>query len=69
MHYGMVVVLPMGISLFATPFGVGYYAACAIGRIEPAEGMKPILGYVAALFVGLAIVAAIPWISTGFLKG
>ena len=68
-HYAMVVVLSMGIGLFAPPFGVGYYAACAIGRIEPAEGMKPILGYVAALFVGLAVVAAIPWISTGFLKG
>ena len=66
-HYAMVVVLSMGIGLFAPPFGVGYYAACAIGRIEPAEGMKPILGYIAALFVGLAVVTAIPWISTGFL--
>ena len=66
-HYAMVVVLSMGIGLFAPPFGVGYYAACAIGRIDPAKGMKPIMGYVAALFVGLAIVAAIPWISTGLL--
>ncbi len=66
-HYAMVVVLSMGIGLFAPPFGVGYYAACAIGRVDPAQGMKPILGYVAALFVGLAIVAAIPWISTGLL--
>ena len=30
-HYAMVVVLAMGIGLFAPPFGVGYYAACAIG--------------------------------------
>ena len=66
-HYAMVVVLSMGIGLFAPPFGVGYYAACAIGRIDPAEGMKPIFGYVLALLVGLAIVAAVPWISTGFL--
>jgi tripartite ATP-independent transporter DctM subunit len=66
-HYAMVVVLAMGIGLFAPPFGVGYYAACAIGRINPSEGMKPIVGYVLALIVGLAIVAAVPWISTGFL--
>jgi TRAP-type C4-dicarboxylate transport system permease large subunit len=66
-HYAMVVILAMGLGLFAPPFGVGYYAACAIGRIDPAKGMKPIMGYVAALFVGLAIVAAIPWISTGLL--
>jgi hypothetical protein len=29
--------------------------------------MKPILGYIAELMVGLIIVAAVPWISTGFL--
>ena len=34
-HYAMVVILSMGIGLFAPPFGVGYYAACAIGRVEP----------------------------------
>ena len=66
-HYAMIVVLSMGIGLFAPPFGVGYYAACAISRIHPDEGMKPILGYIAALVVGLAVVAAVPWIATGFL--
>ena len=66
-HYAMVVVLAMGIGLFAPPFGVGYYAACAISRIHPNEGMKPIVGYMVALFIGTVIVAAIPWISTGFL--
>src|SRR5216117_4545091 len=50
-HYAMVVVLAMGIGLFAPPFGVGYYAACAISRIQPDEGMKPILGYILALLV------------------
>jgi TRAP-type C4-dicarboxylate transport system permease large subunit len=66
-HYSMVVILSMGIGLFAPPFGVGYYAACAISRINPDEGMRPIVGYILALVVGLAIVAAVPWISTGFL--
>jgi tripartite ATP-independent transporter DctM subunit len=67
-HYAMIVILAMGIGLFAPPFGVGYYAACAVGRVDPAEGIKPILGYMLALLVGLIIVAAIPWISIGFLK-
>ncbi len=66
-HYSMVVILAMGIGLFAPPFGVGYYAACAISRISPDEGMKPIVGYIVALVIGLVIVAAVPWISTGFL--
>ena len=66
-HYAMVVTLAMGIGLFAPPFGVGYYAACAISRIHPNEGMKPIVGYMIALFIGTVVVAAIPWISIGFL--
>ncbi len=67
-HYAMVVILAMGIGLFAPPFGVGYYAACAIGRVEPAAGMRPIWGYLLALVIGTAVVAAVPWISIGFLK-
>lgn len=66
-HYAMIVILAMGIGLFAPPFGVGYYAACAIGRVDPAEGIRPILGYLLALLAGLIIVAIFPWISIGFL--
>lgn len=66
-HYSMVVILAMGIGLFAPPFGVGYYAACAIGRVDPSEGMRPLWPYLAALVVGLIVVAAVPWISIGFL--
>jgi tripartite ATP-independent transporter DctM subunit len=66
-HYSMVVILAMGIGLFAPPFGVGYYAACAIGRVNPADGLKPILPYLVALVIGTIVVAAVPWISTGFL--
>jgi tripartite ATP-independent transporter DctM subunit len=66
-HYAMVAILAMGIGLFAPPFGVGYYVACAIGRCNPDDGMRHIWRYLAALMVGLAIVAAIPWISIGFL--
>jgi len=66
-HYAMVVILAMGIGLFAPPFGVGYYAACAIGRVDPAEGVRPIVGYLLALLAGLIIVAIFPWISIGFL--
>jgi tripartite ATP-independent transporter DctM subunit len=66
-HYAMIIILAMGIGLFAPPFGVGYYAACAIGRVDPAEGIRPIWGYMLALLIGLIIVAIFPWISIGFL--
>ncbi|MBR0939362.1 TRAP transporter large permease subunit [Bradyrhizobium jicamae] len=66
-HYAMVIILAMGVGLFAPPFGVGYYAACAISKVHPDEGLKPIAGYIVALLIGLLLVAFVPWISIGFL--
>jgi tripartite ATP-independent transporter DctM subunit len=66
-HYAMVVILAMGIGLFAPPFGLGFYAACAIGRVPPDEAMGRIWPYLGALLFALGVVAALPWISTGFL--
>jgi tripartite ATP-independent transporter DctM subunit len=67
-HYSMVVIFSMGIGLFAPPFGVGYYGACAIGKVNPSDGMRYIGGYIIALLIGLAVVTAFPWFSIGFLK-
>ncbi|WP_253601696.1 TRAP transporter large permease subunit [Kerstersia gyiorum] len=66
-HYAMVVILSMGIGLFAPPFGVGYYTACAIARVDPDKGMRPMVGYLVCITLGTLIVAAVPWISIGFL--
>jgi len=67
-HYAIVVILAMGIGLFAPPFGVGYYAACAVGRVTPDVAMGRIWPYLLALLAGLLIVAAVPWFSIGFLS-
>ena len=67
-HYSMVVILAMGLGLFAPPLGVGYYAACAITRVNPDAGVRPIVGYMVALLIGILVIAAVPWISIGFLK-
>ena len=66
-HYAMVVIFAMGIGLFSPPFGVGYYGACAISRVHPDAGLRHMTGYVLVLLLGLAVVAAFPWISIGFL--
>jgi tripartite ATP-independent transporter DctM subunit len=66
-HYAMVVILAMGVGLFAPPFGVGFFTACAIGNVDPDEAMARIWPYLAALLIGVIVVAAVPWISTGFL--
>ena len=66
-HYAIIVILAMGIGLFAPPFGVGFYGACAIGKISPDDALWRIWPYIFALVVALVIVAAIPWLSVGFL--
>lgn len=66
-QYSMVVILAMGIGLFAPPFGVGFFTACAIGNVDPDEAVSRIWPYLGALLIGTIIVAAFPWLSIGFL--
>lgn len=67
-HYAMVVILSMGLGLFAPPMGVGFYAACAIGKVSPDRVVSRVWGYLGALFIALLVVAFVPWLSIGFLK-
>src|ERR671936_1314767 len=60
-HYSMVVILAMGIGLFAPPFGVGFFAACAIGNVNPDEAVACVWPYLGALLIGTIVVAALPW--------
>ncbi|KIG01897.1 TRAP transporter large permease [Caballeronia concitans] len=66
-QYGIVAILAMGIGLFAPPFGVGFYQTCLIGKVSSDEAFGRIWPYLAVLVVALIIVAAVPWISTGFV--
>ncbi len=66
-HYAIVVILAMGVGLFCPPVGVGYYFATSIGKVNPDEGIRPLVGYMISLLIGLAVIAAVPWISIGFL--
>ena len=66
-HYSMIVILAMGLGLFAPPFGLCYYAACIIGKVEPDAAMRSIWSYLGWLFLGLILICYVPWISLGFL--
>ena len=66
-HYAMVAIFAMGLGLFTPPFGVGFYAACAIGKVAPDQAIGRVWPHLGALFVALIVIAAIPWISVGFL--
>jgi len=66
-HYAMVVVFAMGLGLFSPPFGVGFYAACAIGKVSPDVAIGRVWPHLAALFVALLVLIGVPWVSIGFL--
>jgi TRAP-type C4-dicarboxylate transport system permease large subunit len=43
---------------------VGFYVACRIGEGKPEEVMRAIWPYMAALLVGVVVIATVPWLST-----
>jgi tripartite ATP-independent transporter DctM subunit len=66
-HYAMVAVVAMNIGLMAPPIGVGFYVACSIGKVDPNQAMRAIWPYLAAMLVGLLVVAFVPGISLWIL--
>jgi tripartite ATP-independent transporter DctM subunit len=64
LHFGVVLVIAMGIGLFAPPLGLGLYGACLIGNVPIEQTVKPILGYLGLLLLCLLVVAFVPAIST-----
>jgi len=64
LHYGVVLVIAMGIGLFAPPLGLGLYGACLIGKVPVEQTVRPMLGYLGLLLVCLLVIAFVPGIST-----
>jgi tripartite ATP-independent transporter DctM subunit len=66
-HYSMVIVCAMNVGLMMPPIGVGFYVACRIGGAKPDDVMGAIWPYLAALVVGVVVIAAVPTLSTFML--
>ncbi len=64
LHFGVVLVIAMGIGLFAPPLGLGLYGACMIGNVPIEQTVKPIVGYLGLLLLCLLVIAFVPAIST-----
>jgi len=68
-QYAIIAILAMGVGLFSPPFGVGFYQSCLIARTTSDQALTRIWPYMGALVAALVLVAAVPWLSTGFLHG
>jgi tripartite ATP-independent transporter DctM subunit len=63
LQFGVVLVISMGIGLFAPPLGSGLYGACLIGNVPMEMTVKPILGYLGLLLLCVLVIAFVPTIS------
>ena len=63
LHFGILLVISMGIGLFAPPVGVGLYTACAVGQVPVESVARPIAKYLAIIFIALLLIAFVPAIT------
>jgi tripartite ATP-independent transporter DctM subunit len=64
LHYGILLVIGMGIGLFAPPLGLGLYGSCLIGGVTLEETVRPITKYLGVLLLCLILIAFVPWLTT-----
>ncbi|HEY6431364.1 MAG TPA: TRAP transporter large permease subunit [Acetobacteraceae bacterium] len=60
-HYGLVLLIAMGMGAFLPPAGVGFFVCCAIARTTIEQASRAMVPYLAVLVIGLLIVAFVPW--------
>jgi tripartite ATP-independent transporter DctM subunit len=63
MHFGIVIIIAMGIGTFVPPFGVCYFVTCSVMETTVEKVTPRFLPYVAVLVAGLALIASFPSIS------
>jgi tripartite ATP-independent transporter DctM subunit len=61
LHFGIVLLIAMGIGAFLPPAGVGFYVACAIMKTDIESASRAMVPYLAVLIIALLIVAFVPW--------
>jgi tripartite ATP-independent transporter DctM subunit len=64
LQFGIVLVISMGIGLFAPPIGLGLLGTCLIGNVALEETIKPIFAYLGLLLLCVFVIAFLPAIST-----
>ncbi len=63
MHFGIVIIISMGIGTFIPPFGVCYFVTCSVMETSVEKVTPRFLPYLAVLIVGLVMIAMFPSIS------
>jgi len=60
LHFGTVLVIAMGLGLFAPPIGLGLFATCAITGTQVRDVARPMMKYLAVLLATLMLLVLVP---------
>ena len=64
LHFGMIMMVNLGIGLVTPPVGTTLFVGCAVGNVTIEQVMKEIWPFYGAMLVTLALVTYVPAIST-----
>jgi tripartite ATP-independent transporter DctM subunit len=62
-HFGMIMMLNLGIGLCHPPVGAILFVGCAVGKVTIEQVMRTIWPFYGVMFVVLMLVTYIPWLS------
>jgi tripartite ATP-independent transporter DctM subunit len=62
-HFGIVMMLNLGIGLLTPPVGSTLFVGCAIGRVKIEEMVKPMIPFYVTMLITLILITYIPQIS------
>ena len=63
LHFAIVMYLAINIGLFLPPVGVCFLLSAALAKVGVEKATRSFLPFLIALFIGLIIVAAVPWMT------
>lgn len=61
LHYGIMLVLAMGIGIFIPPVGNGFYVCCAVCETTIEKSTRALIPFLVVVGIGLLLVALVPW--------
>lgn len=61
LHYGIILVIAMGIGIFIPPIGIGFYVCCAVCEATIEKSSRAMIPFLVVVCVGLLVVAVVPW--------
>jgi tripartite ATP-independent transporter DctM subunit len=61
LHYGIILVIAMGIGIFIPPIGIGFYVCCAVCETTIEKSSRAMIPFLVVVCVGLLVVAVVPW--------